>query len=196
VLLLVLLFILVPIAELYVIIKVGGAIGVGPTLLILIADSVAGAILLRGQGRAAWVRFNRALAEGRMPHREVFDGVLIILGGALLLTPGFITDVLGLVLLIPPTRALVRALSTRMVRNRLAAGGRVAYFGFGPPRSRRRPGPLGPRPTPGPPPGEGPAWEDQFPPQRSGPRPDDIEGTGQEVPDEDELPPGRQPFQG
>jgi UPF0716 protein FxsA len=196
VLLLVLLFILVPIAELYVIIKVGGAIGVGPTLLILIADSVAGAILLRGQGRAAWVRFNRALAEGRMPHREVFDGVLIILGGALLLTPGFITDVLGLVLLIPPTRALVRALSTRMVRNRMEAGGRVAYFGFGPPRPRRRPGPRGPRPTPGPPPGEGSAWEDPFPPQRGGPRPDDIEGTGQEVPDEDELPPGRQPFQG
>jgi hypothetical protein len=78
----------------------------------------------------------------------------------------------------------------------MAAGGRVAYFGFGPPRSRRRPGPRGPRPTPGPPPDEGSAWEDPFQPQRGGPRPDDIEGTGEEVPDEDELPPGRQPFQG
>jgi UPF0716 protein FxsA len=196
VLLLVFLFILVPIAELYVIIKVGGAIGVGPMLAILIADSLAGAILLRNQGRAAWVRFNRALAESRLPHKEVFDGVLIIFGGALLLTPGFITDVFGLVLLIPPTRALVRALSMRMVRNRLTAGGRVAYFGFGPPRSRRGPRPRGPRPTPGPPPGEGFGWEDPFPPRRGGPRPDDIEGTGEEVRDEDELPPGREPFQG
>ena len=195
-LLLVLLFILVPIAELYVIIKVGGAIGIGPTLLILIADSLAGAILLRSQGRAAWVRFNRALSEGRMPHKEVFDGVLIILGGALLLTPGFITDIFGLILLIPPTRALVRAFAVRVVRGRMAAGGRVAYFGFGPPRSRRRPGPRGSRPTPGPPPGEGFGWEDPFPPRRGGPRPDDIEGTGQEVRDEDELPPGREPFQG
>jgi UPF0716 protein FxsA len=196
VLLLVLLFILVPIAELYVIIKVGGAIGIGPTLLILIADSLAGAILLRSQGRAAWVRFNRALSEGRMPHKEVFDGVLIILGGALLLTPGFITDIFGLILLIPPTRALVRAFAVRVVRGRMAAGGRVAYFGYGPARSRRRPGPRGPRPTPGPPPGEGFGWEDPFPPRRGGPRPDDIEGTGQEVRDEDELPPGREPFQG
>jgi UPF0716 protein FxsA len=196
VLLLVLLFILVPIAELYVIIKVGGAIGVGPTLLILIADSLAGAILLRNQGRAAWVRFNRALAERRMPHKEVFDGVLIIFGGALLLTPGFITDALGLVLLIPPTRALVRAFATRMVRGRMAAGGRVAYFGYGTPRSRRGPAPRGPRPAPGPAPGEGFAWEDQTVPGPSGRRPDDIEGTGEEVRDEDELPPGREPFQG
>ena len=197
-LLLVLLFILVPIAELYVIIKVGGAIGIGPTLLILIADSLAGAILLRSQGRAAWVRFNRALSEGRMPHKEVFDGVLIILGGALLLTPGFITDIFGLILLIPPTRALVRAFAVRVVRGRMAAGGRVAYFGYGPARSRRRPGPRGPRPTPGPPPGEGFAWEDPFSPRRGGSRPDDIEGTGQEIhdDDEDQLPPGREPFQG
>jgi UPF0716 protein FxsA len=203
VLLLVLLFILVPIAELYVIIEIGGAIGILPTLALLVADALLGSFLLRQQGRAAWMRFNRALAENRLPHKEVFDGVLIVFGGALLLTPGFITDVFGLVLLIPPTRALVRAFAMRMVRGRMAAGGRVAYFGYGPPRSRRGPGsrgpgPRGPRPTPGSPPGEGFASEDPIPPGRGGPQPDDIDGTGQEIhdDDEDQLPPGREQFQG
>jgi len=112
---LVLLFIVVPIVELYVIIQVGGAIGVLPTIALLIADSVLGAMLMRAQGRAAWQRFNRVLAEGRMPHREVVDGALVILGGALLLTPGFVTDIFGIVLLLPPTRALVRGVVARRV---------------------------------------------------------------------------------
>jgi UPF0716 protein FxsA len=122
VLLLVLLFILVPIAEIYVIIQVGQAIGALWTILILIADSIIGARLLSWQGRKAWRKFQEALATGRVPHREVLDGVLIVLGGAFLLTPGFITDVLGLVLLLPPTRAFVRRalvramLSPRRVR--------------------------------------------------------------------------------
>ena len=102
-------FILVPLAELYVILKVGDAIGVGWTILLLVADSVLGALLLRSQGRSVWRRLNTALSDGRMPHREVVDGVLVVFGGAFLLTPGFITDVLGLLLLIPPTRALVPA---------------------------------------------------------------------------------------
>jgi UPF0716 protein FxsA len=193
--LLVLLFILVPIAELYVIIKVGGAIGVGPTILILIADALLGSMLLRQQGRAAWVRFNRALAENRLPHKEVFDGVLIIMGGALLLTPGFITDIFGLIFLIPPTRALVRAFASRMVRRRMAVGGAAAWT-FG--RARR---PPRRRPAPGRPPPREPedpfGWEEPpGPPRRPGPRPDDIEGTGREIGDEDELPPGREPFGG
>ena len=82
--LLVLIFIVVPIAELYVIIQVGQAIGVIPTLVLLLLDALLGAMLLRHQGRAAWIRFNRALAENRLPHKEVFDGVLIIFGGSLL----------------------------------------------------------------------------------------------------------------
>jgi UPF0716 protein FxsA len=198
VLFLVVIFILVPIAELYVIIKVGEAIGVVPTLVLLLADALLGAILLRHQGRAAWIRFNRALAEGRVPHKEVFDGVLVIMGGALLLTPGFLTDILGLIFLIPPTRALVRAMSARFVRRRLALGG--AVWSFGAPRSPTGPrpapgGPSGPRREPGP---EDPfSWEEPpVPPRRSGPRPDDIEGSGQEIRDEDELPPGREPFGG
>lgn len=105
---LLILFIVVPIVELYVIIQIGGAIGVWPTLALLVADALLGSLLLRQQGRGAWQRFNAALAERRFPGREVADGLMIAVGGTLLLTPGFITDVLGLILLIPPSRALVR----------------------------------------------------------------------------------------
>jgi UPF0716 protein FxsA len=131
--LLVLLFIVVPIVELFVIIQVGEAIGVLPTIALLIADSVLGSLLMRSQGRAAWRRFNAAVAERRVPHREVLDGVLVIFGGALLLTPGFVTDVLGIVLLLPPTRALVRGLVARRVVPRLVVSG---FGGTGPPRRR------------------------------------------------------------
>jgi UPF0716 protein FxsA len=176
--LLVFIFIVVPIAELYVIIKVGGAIGVLPTLAILIADALLGAFLLRHQGRAAWMRFNRALNEGRVPHREVLDGVLIVFGGALLLTPGFITDVFGLILLIPPTRAIVRGLSARLLTGRVALGARAANWGYGRVRGRG----AGPAPAPGwPPPGGPPGGS----PRPAGPRPGDIEGTAHEVPDDE-----------
>jgi UPF0716 protein FxsA len=114
------LFILVPLAELYVILKVGDAIGAVWTILLLAADSVLGSLLLRAQGRSVWRRFNTALAEGKMPHREVLDGVLVVFGGAFLITPGFITDVVGIVLLIPPTRALVRRLLVSRLGRRIA----------------------------------------------------------------------------
>jgi UPF0716 protein FxsA len=115
--LLVLIFIVVPLAELYVIIEVGQAIGTVPTIAILVVDSVVGSLLLRSQGRGAWRRLNQALAAGRPPAREALDGTLIVFGGALLITPGFVTDVLGLILLVPPTRALVRrALVARLSR--------------------------------------------------------------------------------
>jgi UPF0716 protein FxsA len=110
VVLLVLIFIVVPIAELYVIIQIGGLIGVLPTLALLLADALLGSLLLRHQGRGAWQRFNAAIAERRFPGREVADGAMIVIGGTLLLTPGFITDVFGLIFLIPPTRAIVRRL--------------------------------------------------------------------------------------
>jgi len=116
---LVLLFVVVPIIELFVIIQVGEVIGVLPTIALLVADSILGAMLMRSQGRIAWGRFNAALAEGRIPHREVLDGALVIFGGALLLTPGFVTDVLGIILLLPPTRVLVRALVARRLLPRI-----------------------------------------------------------------------------
>jgi UPF0716 protein FxsA len=112
-LLLILIFIVVPIAELAVLIQVGQLIGVWWTIALLIADAVLGSVLLRTQTRTAWRRFNEALAERRVPHREVVDGVLVIFGGVLLLTPGFITDVFGLLFLFPPTRILLRGLLVR-----------------------------------------------------------------------------------
>jgi UPF0716 protein FxsA len=198
--LLVLIFILVPLAELYVIIQVGNAIGLVPTLVLLLADALLGSMLLRHQGRAAWIQFNRALAENRLPHKEVFDGILVILGGALLLTPGFITDIFGLILLIPPSRAIVRGITSRIVRRRMAMGATIWTMGRGQRPPRQRPAPNGPDPAGPPPRGPEPDdlfdWEEPPAPPRGGPRPDDIEGTGQEIRDEDELPPGREPFGG
>jgi UPF0716 protein FxsA len=148
-LLLILLFIVVPIAEIYVIIQVGQTIGALWTILLLIADSIIGARLLSWQGRRAWLRFQEALAGGRVPHREVMDGVLIIVGGAFLLTPGFITDALGLVLLIPPSRALVRRLLARIIVRRRFGFARVGPWTPGP---KRRSSPGEPTAYPSPPP--------------------------------------------
>jgi len=122
-LLLIVLFIVVPIAELYVIIQVGQLIGVIPTLILLLADALLGSMLLKHEGRGAWRRFNEALAARRFPGREVADGVLIIVGGTLLLTPGFLTDIFGLFLLIPPTRAIARRLLKRLTIGRFAVVG-------------------------------------------------------------------------
>jgi len=141
--LLLILFIAIPIAELWLITQIGGAIGILPTLGLLIVDSVVGAALARSQSRAAWQRFNVALAEGRAPGKEAFDGAMIILGGALLLTPGFITDVFGLILLIPPTRGLLRGFITRSLARRGAVAFKVASFG-----SARRAGGTSPFPAP------------------------------------------------
>lgn len=140
-LLLILLFIVVPILELYVIIQVGQAIGVLPTLILLLADAILGSWLLKREGRGAWRRFNEALAARRFPGKEVADGVLIVIGGTLLLTPGFLTDVFGLLLLLPPTRAIARRVLKRLTIGRFAVvgmgGGGPGPFGAPPSGSRR-----------------------------------------------------------
>lgn len=120
-----LLFLIVPLAELYLILKVSDTIGIWWTIALLVADSLLGSWLLRSQGRAVWRRFNEILAQGRVPHREVIDGVLIIFGGAFLITPGFLTDIVGLVLLLPPTRAIVRRMLARRMGQGAVAGGRI-----------------------------------------------------------------------
>jgi UPF0716 protein FxsA len=117
---LLLLFIVVPVAELAVIIAVGREIGVGPTVLVLLADAVLGSLLARSQGRAAWRRFSEALQAGRPPAREVLDGALVLLGGALLLTPGFLTDIAGILLLLPPSRAIARRVLMQRLAHRMA----------------------------------------------------------------------------
>ena len=141
--LLVLLFIGVPILELYVILQVGQAIGVLPTIALLIADSILGSVLMRSQGRRAWRAFNAALTEGRVPAREVHDGVLVIFGGALLLTPGFTTDIAGALLLVPPTRAVVRRLLVRRFAARMMVSAATERGPSGRGRGRR---PAGDRP--------------------------------------------------
>jgi UPF0716 protein FxsA len=138
---LLLLFIVVPLVELYVIIQVGQAIGALPTVGLLLLDSIAGSLLLRSQGRTAWRRFNAAIASGRVPAREVADGAMIIFGGALLLTPGFVTDVFGALFLLPPTRALLRRLLGRVAARRIVVAtpfGAMRPGGRGPARGRRQ----------------------------------------------------------
>ena len=110
---LILLFIVVPIAELYVILKVGDLIGILPTIALLVADSLLGSWLLKSQGRTVWRRFQETMQAGRIPHREVIDGVFVIFGGAFLITPGFLTDIVGVLLLLPPTRAVFRRMLIR-----------------------------------------------------------------------------------
>jgi len=127
-----LLFLLVPFAELAVIIAVGKSIGVLATLLLLLVFSLFGAWLARREGLAAWRRFQLAMVDGRMPTREVADGAMILLAGALLLTPGFLTDLAGLLLLVPTTRALARRLVPALVRRRALRRTRVTVVGSPP----------------------------------------------------------------
>lgn len=110
---LVVLLIALPVAELYVIVKVAHHIGVWDTLGLLVVLSLFGGWLLKREGIATWRRLQDTLRSGRMPGAEVADGALILLGGALLLTPGFISDAVGLVLLFPPTRAVFKGVARR-----------------------------------------------------------------------------------
>jgi UPF0716 protein FxsA len=101
-------FLILPIAELAILIKVGQAIGVFPTIFLLIGITVTGAVLVKREGMAVWRRFRAALNRGEIPSTEILDGVLVILAGALFISPGFLSDILAIVLLLPPSRAVVR----------------------------------------------------------------------------------------
>jgi UPF0716 protein FxsA len=102
-----LLFLLFPLLELTLIIKVGGAIGVLPTLLLIIGSAVLGSVLLRVAGIATALRARERLARGELPEQEMLEGLLIAVGGGLLLLPGFISDIFGLLCLLPFTRRLL-----------------------------------------------------------------------------------------
>ena len=112
-----LLLLLWPVAELIVIIKVAEAIGVLLTLALLLVGWPLGAWAIRSQGRAVLRRMAVAVNEGRVPGREVLDGALVLLGGTLLMIPGFISDAVGLVLLLPPARIPLRRLLARNMRS-------------------------------------------------------------------------------
>lgn len=136
--LLVVALIVVPLAEIWTIVQVAHVIGGWLTLILLLAESLLGAALVRRQGRRSWEAFRLALQEHRPPAREVSDGALVLLGGSLLLTPGFLTDIAGFLLLLGPTRSLVRRWLTGVVAHRLGAGvltGRARR----PPRTTRPP---------------------------------------------------------
>lgn len=116
-------------AELFVAIKVAEAIGVLWMLLALIASWPLGAWALRSQGGAAWRRLSAAVSAGRSPGREVLDGVLVLIGGLLLIVPGFLSDLVGLCALLPPTRSLVRGRVARHLHSRFVV--RATRFGAG-----------------------------------------------------------------
>jgi len=131
-------FIGVPLLEIYVLVQVGQVIGPWWTILLLILASVLGTWLIRREGGRAWRGLTQALQTGRMPARELADGALILVGGTLMLAPGFVTDAVGVLLILPVTRPIARRLLTGVVTRRLLGSGPVA----GPGRTNR-PGPTG-----------------------------------------------------
>jgi UPF0716 protein FxsA len=113
-----LLFIIVPLIELFLFLVIGSKIGILPTFGIILLTGVLGATLARSQGVKALTKYQQAIAEGRLPHEAVIDGLLILVAGALLLTPGFLTDTIGFLLLAQPVRTLVRARLEDSLRSR------------------------------------------------------------------------------
>jgi UPF0716 protein FxsA len=131
-------FVVVPLLEISALILVGNLVGPWWTILLLIADSIVGGWLIRREGARAWAALNEALTSGTMPARELADGALILIGGTLMLTPGFVTDLVGLVLILPFTRPLGRRLLTQVVSRRLLIAGVTHDV------RRPGPGPSGP----------------------------------------------------
>ena len=129
--LLVVMLLVIPLLEVLVIIAVGRAIGGWPTFALLLAESAFGAWLVRHEGARAWAALQEALTTGRMPSRQLADAALVLVGGVLLLAPGFLTDVVGFFLVIPLTRPLARGLLETVVARRLL-GGVYAPGGFDP----------------------------------------------------------------
>ena len=117
-----LLFALLPVIELALLVQIGSRIGVTPTVALVLATGAAGAFLARAQGLRALRRFQEAVGAGSFPGDEIFDGALILGGGLLLLTPGFLTDVVGFAALVPGTRRLLKGFLKRMVGRRLRPG--------------------------------------------------------------------------
>ena len=138
------LFVVVPLVEIYVIIQVGQAIGAWWTILLLVADSVLGSWLIKREGTRSFRALREAIDSGRMPATELADGGLILVGGTLMLAPGFVLDVVGILMILPFTRPLFRRALTRVVASRLVVTGLGPLAGPRPgsgTRTARRPGP-------------------------------------------------------
>jgi UPF0716 protein FxsA len=147
---LLLLFLLTPAVELGLLIQVDQLIGFGPTIGLIIATGIAGSYLARREGLNTWRRLNERLRSGDLPGKELVDGVIILVAGALLVTPGVLTDVVGFIGLIPPTRALVRKALMRRFQSKMEEGSMQVQFGF---FGGATPGPNGSGPAPSSPPG-------------------------------------------
>jgi UPF0716 protein FxsA len=115
------LFVALPIVEIYVIIQVGQAIGAVPTILLLIFESLLGAWLLKREGRRTWRALTETLSAGQLPGRQLADAALVLVGGTLLLTPGFVSDVFGFFFVLPFTRPLARRILMALASRRLAS---------------------------------------------------------------------------
>ena len=102
-------FLVIPIIEIYLLIQVGGIIGVGWTIFLVIATAVLGVSLLRQQGLSTWTRLNQSMAQGQLPPTILVEGILLLLSGAFLLTPGFFTDTIGFLFLTPFVRKFIAA---------------------------------------------------------------------------------------
>jgi len=140
--LLALLFVGLPLLEIYLLIQLGQVVGPWWTILILLAAGVLGSWLVKREGGRAWQALQSALASGRMPATELADGALILIGGTLLLTPGFISDAVGLFCILPFTRPIGRRLLARLISRRLVVmgpGGPVPRSAY-PGEEQRRPG--------------------------------------------------------
>lgn len=143
-------FVVVPLVEIFVLIQVGQVIGPWWTILLLIADSILGTWLIRREGGRAWAALRSAINSGQMPARELADGALILIGGTLMLTPGFVTDLLGILLILPFTRPVARRALTGVVTRRLMGAGVTAHMPRTGPQSapgnqqRPHPNPDGP----------------------------------------------------
>jgi UPF0716 protein FxsA len=148
-----LLFVVVPVVEIYVLIQIGQAIGAWWTVLLLIADGVLGSWLMKHEGSRAWSALTIALRSGRMPARELADAGLILVGGTLLLTPGFVSDIAGLFCVLPVTRPVARRVLTRFLTRRFLAAampGAPGRTGAGGEAGAADPTRTGGRQSPGP----------------------------------------------
>jgi UPF0716 protein FxsA len=116
---LLILFVGIPLIELYLFLLIGSRIGLGATIATVILTGFLGAALTKRQGLQVLAKYQKALAEGRMPHAEVIEGLMILVAGAVLLTPGFLTDAIGFAMLIPPVRAVVRQFAGRYLKGRV-----------------------------------------------------------------------------
>jgi UPF0716 protein FxsA len=127
---LILLFLLTPAVELGLLIQVDRLIGFWPTIGLIVVTGIAGSSLAKREGLSTWRRLNDRLRSGSLPGKEMIDGVIILVAGALLITPGVLTDVFGFLGLIPPTRALIRKIIMRRVRRKVEEGDLQVQFGF------------------------------------------------------------------